>query len=300
MGLAIATDPDVPGLTRVARSPDWPRPHVVILGGIHGNEPCGVEAMDKILADAELGRLPLLEGTLLAIHGNPEASRVGVRSTLGGADLNRLFDFAFESELPRHRYSYEHHRALALRPVLEDADAALDIHSATAPTAPFAISPDRGASLALGARLGLGFLTVGWEGPGLLGEKVALSVLTRRARPAVAVECGSHDDVDAVDVAYRTMLRFLEVTGLLAARQGEPTRPTLMRIRDAIKRPSAHFAFDRPIAGLERLTEGRLLGGDRNIEIRVRAECRAVMPNDRVSVGQDMIYVAIEEDWPSD
>jgi len=294
--LFIDSDPELEGVTWIACSAARPRPHVVVLGAVHGNEPAGLAALARLQKEARDGSLPLLDGTLVLVHGNPRASELGTRGTLPDLDLNRLFDFRFEDELPPVLHAYEHHRALSLRGILQGADFVLDLHSTTAPTPPFAIATTDPGSLAVAERLGLGFVTVGWEGPGLLADRVVLAVPTRHQRPAVAVECGGHEDPDAPEVACRVARRFLVVTGLLAPEGPDPSRPSRLRILGALKRPSARFRFDRPIAGMELLTGGRVLGADEHVEIRVLRDCRAVMPNDRVPVGEDMLYLAVEED----
>jgi len=293
--LFIDSDPEVEGVTWIACSASRPRPHVVVLGAVHGNEPAGLAALERLRVQAMEGELELLDGTLVLVHGNPRASELGTRGTRPGLDLNRLFDFRFEGELPPSLYAYEHQRALDLRGILAGADFVLDLHSATAPTPPFAIATSDPASLPVAELLGLAFVTVGWDGPGLLADRVVLSVPTRHRRPAVAVECGAHDDPDAPEVACRVARRFLVVTGLIAPEGADPSRPTRLRILGALKRPSAGFAFDRPIAGMEPLTAGRRVGADGYVEIRTLRDCRAVMPNDRVPVGDDMVYVAVEE-----
>ncbi len=291
--LCVEPDASVPGVTRIARDPAWPRPWVLVVGSIHGDEPCGREALARLIEDAREGALALSRGTVIALHGNPVASTAGARSSPGGPDLNRLFDFRFEDELTRHHWRHEHHRALTLRPLVDAVDVAIDIHSARAPTPPFAICMSSAGSLDIAMRLGVAYVTVGWNGPGLLGHQVVLAALARRDRPAVAVECGSHDDPASCDVAASVVRRFLVATGVVSpARSEPPFAATVLRIRDAIKRPGPGFRFARSLVGLERLGPGDLVGSDANVEVRMRTECFAVMPNDDVAVGEDMLYLA--------
>ena len=49
----IAADPNVEGVVRISSSPELPRPHVVVVGAIHGNEPCGLHALRQIQHEAE-------------------------------------------------------------------------------------------------------------------------------------------------------------------------------------------------------------------------------------------------------
>ena len=126
------------------------------------------------------------------MHGNPGASAQQRRHLSAAVDLNRVFDFRFVEELAPALWEPEHHRAAELRPLFERVDAVLDLHSATAPTPPFAIASRIAASEPFALALGLAYVTFGWGGPGLLGDRVLLGLMTRRALPGVAVECGQH------------------------------------------------------------------------------------------------------------
>lgn len=291
--IQIVTDPNVPGVTRVSSDRSLPRPHVGVIGAIHGNERCGLEVLRRLEAAARDGALVPAAGTIVIIHGNPAASEAGRRYTRGGEDLNRLFDFAFETDLPRERWSPEHMRAHALRPVLEDLDTLLDLHSATWPTPAFAIINEEPRAAELASCLGLDFVTQGWSGPGLLMDKVTIGVLQRLGRPAISVECGQHDDAGSIEAAWDCALRFLAATGAI---EGDaPARaPTFLEIVEIIRRPSENFGFTRAIRGLERLAAGEVLAADRIAELRVREPCWVLLPNDRVPVGTDMAFLARE------
>ena len=288
--LCISSDPDVPGVVRISSRSTFPRPRIGVIGALHGDERCGLSALLRLREAAERGELPLLEGTLVLIHGNPEATEAGERHTAEGDDLNRLFDFHFEDILPLRQWTSEHHRAVALRPVLRSLDAALDLHSASIPTTPFAIAMPDHRSLELARHLGLEYVTTRWDGAGL-GEKVALAILVDGGKPGVAVECGHHDEAEAERRAHAFALRFLVAAGLL---EGEVERgsPRLLEVVSALRKPSAGFRFDRPIRGMDPLEAGEVIGRDGDALVRVDRDCFALLPNDSVAEGKPMLFVA--------
>ncbi len=286
--------PSVTGAMRYALDPSFPRPHIAIFAAVHGNEPSGLVAQKRLAAELRDGALPFHAGTLILVHGNPRATKQMTRSSHPSVDLNRLFDFSFVHELPRHLWIYEHERALELRPLLESIDAAIDLHSTTLPTPPFAIATRAPGSEPLAAALGLGYVTLGWDGPGLLGDKVVFAPLTQRAVPAVAVECGQHADVHAAEVGYQCLRRGLAHLGMLDETYPSNGAKRLV-IRDAIKRPSQTFRLASPLTGMHALAAGETIGEDENLVVCARRACYAIMPNDRVPVGSDMLYLAIEE-----
>lgn len=281
------------GVTRVATSRDLPRPHLAIVGSVHGNEHCGGDALRRLHRELTEGALALDAGTLFLVLGNPEARDAARRHSQQGTDLNRLFDYRFESELPRTLWTPEHHRALVLRPLLESVDALLDLHSTSAPTPPFAIASRVPASEPFAAALDLAYVTLGWDGPGLLGDRVLLAPLTLRGLPAVAVECGQHDEPTAAEVAYRCARMAIAHFGLAAPPWPRSTStPQRLHVRAAIKRPSESFRFVRPLRGMEQVAAGEVLGRGDHAVFAVANDCTVIMPNPDAAVGDDMLYLA--------
>ncbi len=301
----ISSHPVIAGVHCITATADasdpnkWPKPYIGIVASMHGNEPCGLAAIRKLCSDALRKEFSIKQGTLFLIHGNPEATAIGMRHTAEGTDLNRLFDYKFIESLPKARWSAEHHRAVALRPLLSSLDAALDIHSATAPTPPFGIVSHIASSRPLARQLALPYLTHGWEGPGMLGDRVMMQMLSFRDKPSIAVECGQHDDPHSVDRAHKTVVHFLVAVGMLApemapALEREPAMELL--IVDAIKKPSVGFAFAGRFVGLQQTPAGALIGSDENLEVRCKRSCFVIMPNASVEVGNDMLYLAHQFD----
>lgn len=298
--LHISPHPEISGVTCISTAAhSFPRPFTGVVGGIHGNEACGTEALELLRQDALAGRLPLCGGTLFLIHGNPEATRRGLRHTSEGTDLNRLFAFEFVNRMPERKWCSEHRRALELRPLLAELDVALDLHSATAPTPPFGIVSRVAESGPLGRKLGLPYLTHGWEGPGQLGNRTLLHMLSHRHKPSLAVECGQHDDPWATERAHSTALHFLVALDQLPdeAAPALPEEPPLeLNIVDAVKKPSAGFQFHFRFIGLQQIPPDAVVGSDENLEVRCKRGAFLIMPNASVEVGQDMLYLAHQID----
>jgi predicted deacylase len=256
-------------------------------------------AIQELESRARREEFSIKKGTLFLIHGNPAASVVGKRHTEDGADLNRLFNFSFLDALPKKRWASEHYRAVELRPLLSSLDAALDIHSATAPTPPFGIVSHIPSSRPLARQLGLPYLTHEWEGPGMLADRVMMQMLSFRDKPSIAVECGQHEDPHAAERAQKTIAHFLVAVGMLApemapALEKEPAME--LSIVDAIKKPSTGFGLAGPFVGLQQMRAGALIGSDENLEVRCRRTCFVIMPNASVEVGNDMLYLAHQFD----
>ncbi len=253
-----------------------------MLAGLHGDEPCGVEAL-AALRD-RFATTDLLRGSLVLIHGNLAAK--GTRHTDGGVDLNRVFDLSFRESLPEAEWCSEHRRALELAPVLDELDGALDLHSASAPTEPFAIAMRGGVDVARG--LGLEFVTHGWEDSSDIAEGVAVSRVARRGLPAMGVECGSHADPSGLATALRVVDGFLGTLGLLPPVSTPHAEPKVLEIFASIPRPDADWRFAQPLLGFAKLSEGDLIGPG----VVAPKDCVALLPNDQVDVGKPCLYLA--------
>jgi predicted deacylase len=100
-------------------------PTIAIVGGIHGDEPCGDQAVESLLADP-----PALSEPVLLVVANELAADRGVRYV--DHDLNRVFPGDPESD------SHERRLAARLRAELEGCRA-LSLHSTQSYGRPFAL-----------------------------------------------------------------------------------------------------------------------------------------------------------------
>jgi succinylglutamate desuccinylase len=281
-----------PGVLRVSASADWPKPYIGVGGSMHGNEPCGADAIRRIASAFENGELEPAKGTIFLIHANPEATSQGRRHTPEGEDLNRLWDFEFAQTLREEAWGYEHHRVLDLKEVLGELDVFLDLHSAGIATPPFGVSNGEAQIDDIAKQVGISYLVQSWYG---LADKVIIGFLKLAGIPALSVECGSHDDPDIAETAYCIAMNFLRVTK--AIDDGNPTNGSQVRtvhVVETITKPSEEFGFGAPWTGFQQLEPGALVGRDRVTEIRVSRPCYAVLPNVDVEVGEDVIYLAVD------
>ncbi|MDR3673607.1 MAG: succinylglutamate desuccinylase/aspartoacylase family protein [Holophaga sp.] len=95
-----------------------PGPRVLVVGGIHGNEPSGALAA-AVLAQ---GRRPVRGRLTVLAEANPEALQAGERSAHrpGAQDLNRVF--------PGGAAGPDARRAAEVFALARDADLVLDLH----------------------------------------------------------------------------------------------------------------------------------------------------------------------------
>ena len=191
---------------------------VLILSGIHGNEPCGVEAVKMILQKRKLfsgnnanvtseelsqdenwiDKLEMLFDSLTIefMLGNPAALRQNRRFIQ--RNLNRLFDIKTlcDSDLAdQEGYRYELHRARLITESIRHADFVLDIHSCSSDVGSFALPSSLDLSELLAEHLPVKYVIESLVHACLDGGTTLDAALWNDV-PGVCVECGQHTHKD--------------------------------------------------------------------------------------------------------
>lgn len=102
-------------------------PNICIIGGIHGDEPCGKYAIDKLIKKEH-------EKPVKYIIANEEALNKKVRYI--DSDLNRSF-------YDNKRENHEEKLASKITKEIKDCDNVLALHSTKSTSTPFGFSPSR-------------------------------------------------------------------------------------------------------------------------------------------------------------
>ncbi|MCA9630087.1 MAG: succinylglutamate desuccinylase/aspartoacylase family protein [Myxococcales bacterium] len=265
-------------------------PITVVLAALHGNERCGVAAIESVRRDPA----PFVErqrsGSVVFVHGNPRATEQRRRYTHAGTDINRLFSYAYVDTLAREAWTYEHERALELRPLITGADALLDIHSASQPTPPFVICDGSPEAVRIGSATGFK-VTYGWDGPGMLMDQVSIGSLVSQGKPAVSVECGQHEAPSTMEYAHAVLDSFLVAIGALSG--GLPhTEAEVYRLFARLVKPTHDFVLARDFASFERLDPGESLGSGPGLNIVIEREAYLLLPTPSAERGEDIVYLA--------
>ena len=267
-----------------------PGPHVMVSAIVHGNELCGAIVLDELLrtqARPSGGRLTFAFMNVDAYERFDPAHPVLGRYV--DEDFNRLWS---SEVLGGRRGSVELRRARALRPILDDVDYLLDLHSMQYAAAPLALSGPTRKGRDFARTLGLPAHIVRDAGHerGVRMRDYAAFGDGESPRTALLVECGQHWKRETVETARRVAFRFLDHFGVrlpepppavdgAAARLIEVTQPVTVR--------SHRFRFTRPYRGMEVIAEaGTVIGYDGDTAIATPYdECVLIMPSHRASRG---------------
>jgi succinylglutamate desuccinylase len=206
-------------------------PLVIIIGGIHGNEPAGVYAMERVLERLRTTWAPF-KGKMMCLAGNVGALNLGQRYLQ--SDLNRMWlpsrveQMRLRSPSSFTAEEIEQHELLrGIDSLLADAPGpviVLDLHTTSSEGAPFAIISDTLTNRHMAGQFGV---------PIILGleeniDGTILNYINQFGHTAIGFEAGQHAAAASIQNHEATIWLTLIAAGCLAA-GGAPDPATLRR-----------------------------------------------------------------------
>jgi predicted deacylase len=271
-----------------------PGPHVALVSLVHGNEIAGALLLARWLREG----LRPLRGTLTFVFANLAAfDRFNPAdptiSRFVDEDLNRVWD---ERVLRGGRRSEELARARALRPLLEEVDVLLDLHSMLWPSDPLIIAGQAPQARALGLRLGQPALVVADQGHGTGRRLIDCAAFTAPGsqRAALLVEGGPHWEPATLDTLEACATALLRDCGLLPPAAVPPVPSRLAEVTRTVVAGTHAFAFVQDFRGGTVIpARNTLLALDGEQEIRTPHDnCLLVMPSPRTLRGHTAVRLA--------
>lgn len=236
-----------------------PGPHVMVNALTHGNEVCGAIVVKELLElgiRPRRGRLTLAFANVAAYErfdpANPDASR------FVDQDLNRVWTSFILDDLSRD--SVELRRAREMRPVIDQVDFLLDLHSMHERSAPLAVSGPLEKGIALARALGTPAWVISDAGhpEGRRLRDYAGFGDPESPKNALLVECGQHWEEGAVGVGREVTGGFLVLNGVVDAAdlphgwgRGPDATQRVVRVTEPVVASSLDFRFAGNFTGLE-------------------------------------------------
>ncbi len=277
-----------------------PGPHLVILGAVHGDEKCGPQAIQRLIAEFQHGQSVLARGSLTCLPiCNPEAYVRNQR--FYQRNLNRAL---YVKESPT---AYEDFIDPILCRVLDEADVLLDLHSYQSKGDAFGfMGHSSQAEIDYCLDLGIRDFVYGWSDAfGKAGgdpRDAMGTVEYARSKGCIAttIECGHHHNDDAPEVGYQTIRRALNHLNMLPyddPTEAEPHRFSKMQTVFFKEKPGevaqAWRHYDVVKKG-QKLAQYKV--GDR---IEARADGMVILPKLGADVGGEWFYFGVTTDCPS-
>ena len=273
-----------------------PGPHVMINAVTHGNEICGAIALDILFKDNIRpinGKLTLAFVNHLAYSTfDPSAPSL---SRFIDEDFNRVW---VEERLDRQEKTAELQRARELRPVFDEVDLLLDIHSMGTFSKPLMIC--NGLEKERKFVKEVNFPSHIMCGSGHVVGKRLIEYTpfndTRNNKVGLLVECGQHWAADTGVVALDTALHFLRACNVvdinfindrLSPAAKNPELAEMWDVTDGITALTDDFQFCEEYVGMEIIeSEGTKIAQDGDLDIKTPYDnCLLMMPNHRPGAG---------------
>lgn len=216
-------------------------PLVIVLGGMHGNEPAGVRAIDMVFHKIAVEPLHnanfTFRGQLLGLRGNVQAQSQGIRYLV--KDLNRQFNpehIAWVRACQPDALQAEDRELYELLDTIDTAVATylptqlivLDLHTTTADGGIFSIATDDPRSIALAQALHAPVITGMLHG--LRGTTLHHFTDAHYPCPTVGVtfEAGQHDDPLSTRRCMAAIINLLRSVGCVRAEDVENQHDELL------------------------------------------------------------------------
>jgi predicted deacylase len=266
-----------------------PGPHVMINALTHGNEVCGAIVVDALL---RAGLRPR-RGKLTLSFANVDAyarfdTQAPDKARFVDQDFNRVWTAAKLDDLATR--SSELDRARAMRPVIDNVDLLLDLHSMHEKSAPLIVAGPLAKGAALAERLGTPATVIQDEGhpEGRRMRDYEGFGDDASEKNALLIECGQHWEASAVAVARDVTARFLLLSGIVD--KGDlpsgwiavlPNEMLVVRVTDPVVAKSMDFRFADAFTGLETFDHaGTVIGWSDGEPVKTPYDdCMLVMPS---------------------
>jgi len=274
-------------------------PLVVAMGGIHGNEPAGIQALQRVFAYLHEHKVPFA-GRFVGLRGNLKA--ISLRERFLHSDLNRMWD---EGSIQKTReksavsgWDSLHQEEQELLELLEQLrplhttpylpKVMLDLHTTSAPGGHFSVVETDALTLDIAETLGA---------PVIMGLTKALkgttaSYCVEQGWSGLAFEAGQHHDPNAITDHAAAIWGVLYKAGCLPYPEKTPLSASLQHLaalsshlpqfvkvvyRHAIT-PADKFSMKPGYINFQQVEKGELLGWDEKGEVRCPAEGLILMP----------------------
>lgn len=247
-------------------------PTSIIIGGVHGDEVCGHQAILKVLPN-----LCIEKGKVFVGFGNPPA--IEKRERFLGADLNRMFA---DNLSPEDMASYEYQRAQFMKAYLAQADVLLDIHASMNPQSrPFCICESNAYGIVQHLPVELvvsGFDEVEPGGTDYYMNKIG--------KIGICIECGYREKPESVDLAEQAIKVFLGVVGHISDSFQYQLQKHIRMYR-LYKTKTDSFVLAKEFGDFEELGAGQIIGTDGLEEIRTDRKSIILFPKNKEKVGEE-------------
>ncbi len=267
-------------------------PLVIGVGGLHGNEPSGVVAIENVFEKLNEKDFPV-NGKFVGLAGNLPALDKNMRFV--DEDLNRIFtEQRIESLETKAKLNAEEREMEYILTVMDeltqhhDEVYFIDCHTTSSPTIPYISVNEYPKSLALARQYPL-FNVIGLEKsiPGCLAE-----FFNQNGYSGFTIEAGKHHTITSVENTEASIWLFLVYTGLIE----KEDLPFYVELIEMLKErvternedfkvvehyridPGENFEMELGYVNFQKISKGEVLATNQTETIRSSHNGRILMP----------------------
>lgn len=230
-------------------------PKICILGGVHGDEICGVEAIQSILNNSSF---KLKKGEITLIYANRKAINSNVRFV--EENLNRCF-----LENKPKTNSYEENLANDLKEILNECDICLDIHASfSKESQPFIICEKNAFEYI--KYFPITKVCSGFDKYESGGTDYYMNLIKKIG---ICIECGYLADKNSKKIAINSIFSLLKTLDMIENFELIETKKEYLKLNDLYYAKSK-FSLVKEFKDFEKLKKGELIGIDGNSQIKAK------------------------------
>ena len=251
-----------------------PGPTSMILVGVHGNERCGVEAIEQLLPT-----LTIQKGKVIIVYGNLRAIEQDVRFT--ETNLNRMFkpdDQLTDDE----KNSYEYSRAQFLKQYLDQVDVLLDVHASFTPVSKRFVICEKN-SKDITQYIPVSTVVYGFDAIQPGGTDYYMNTI---GKIGICIECGYLGDPNSTEVAKESIVAFLQSMGHIEGRIEIQQQQTI-QITTMYMTKTDNFVLTKKFDDFEEVKRGKVIGIDGVEEIKAEYDGIILFTRNRERLGEE-------------
>jgi len=262
---------------------------VMIIGGMHGNEPMGIKIIQQLKKD--LKNTEIKNGELTLMIGNPVAAELNIRPIKN--DLNRYFGESHKSK--ENTDSYEEKRATEIKSMLKKVDILIDIHSTNSPSPAFIYCEASKKHLNLAKEFTTEIIVSpdkNFRPPEF--NSSADNYIDRNGGIGITYETG-HKDSNNFSEVYENIINILNKLKIISTTTNNKHKNTLKKkhliIYDHIVADN-NFKFSKKFKNFDQVTSGTEIATENSKPIITNKECYIIFPKQNIVPNKAACYLA--------
>ena len=256
-----------------------PGKNIVVLGGVHGNEVCGVKVLKKLIPILEI-----IKGKVTFIFANLKAIKQNKRFI--EQNLNRCF---LKNQSNKIRNSLEGKTAREIMPYLDEADLMLDIHASFTPKSiPFVICQPQ--SFEFAEVMPFNIISWNWDEfePGSTDYYINL-----QNKIGICAECGYLGDPESKKRAETALINFLAKAGAINTNIKEVKEKKFYKIVNLYKNKNT-FKKTKNFSDFEKMKKKIIVGYDGKEEVYAEKGSYLLFARNSKNIGEECFLIAKE------